>query len=1251
MKKTTITLLLLILSGVQSLFAYTGKFLVSGANISQGYIIEKIWLNNYAMPKITISEIGYTANVSLPADAKVSDPAKFIARLGIDRKRPFVALQIPAFVAGKDASHANMVASFTISFEEDAPVSSNLAAKPTADVSTSALATGTWHKIGITKTGFYKIDKSVISAMGLDPANINPGNVRVFGNGGAMLSEDNDINRPADLNENPVQVKSNGDNSFDNDEYVIFYGSGPTGWNKDSVNKRFTHLKNLYSDTAYYFITTDKGASKAITTHAPVTGANTTVSSYNAYDVHDEDLVNPAGLGKNWYGETFSGNATRSFSFDMGAPLSDVSCAVSLASTSNVGGCSYTVSLNGALIATGLFPSPTTPDYVMNLTNVNGVSSSSPQVANVSVTFVPRDGSGIGYLNFIEINGRRSLSMTGDQMTFRDWQSVGAGNIANYQLSGAGGSTSVWDITNPLQPVIMSGTLSGSTYSFAQEASRLHEFAAMNSANLLTPKYIGTVANQNLHGLPQPNLIIVTHPDFLQHANQLADFHRNHEGMSVVVATTQQVFNEFSSGAQDICAIRDFARMFYKRAGTDSTKMPDHLLLFGGGSYDYKNRLANNCNFVPVFESAESLNDLNAFSSDDFYGFLDDSEYIENNFRLNVLDIGVGRLPARNTEDAANLVAKIIAYASPASLGPWRIATTIVADRGCVGNNQYDAAGNHMDDGEAAAGSILKAGKNLYNTEKVFTDAMPIISTPAGGRCPTSNAALNEQVFKGTFLINYNGHGNPQVWSGARILTQDDYNNWNNSPKLPIMVTATCDFGQFDHPQFVSAAEQLVNRKTGGVIATLTTTEAVYAFYNREINTQYLTDQFTRRADFSWKKFGDAYRQGKNLTFITSTNGSQLINFRKFALLGDPALTPAFPQYDITLDSATDAYNMKRADSIKALGAYIISGSVRDNYGSVLTNFNGMLSVAFYDKMRIITTISGCDDIYQVQNNVIYKGRVSVTNGKFSFTFITPRDINYYFGKGKISTYAENGTTDAAGADTTVVVGGFSDHPVISNEPPVVKPYINDSFFLNGGITGANTSLFVSLYSKTGINVSGNDIGHDLTAVLDGNTEAPYILNDYYETAPNTYQEGYVSFPISGLADGRHSITVKAWDVNNNSGEGTVDFMVVNGKVVDIEQLMNYPNPFSNTTHFVFEHNHPDEELDIAINIYNTSGGIVKCIRQTFTPSGSRTNEITWDGTDNNGVRLPSGMYVYRLNLSTDKGYKTTAYQKLVIVR
>jgi hypothetical protein len=304
-----------------------------------------------------------------------------------------------------------------------------------------------------------------------------------------------------------------------------------------------------------------------------------------------------------------------------------------------------------------------------------------------------------------------------------------------------------------------------------------------------------------------------------------------------------------------------------------------------------------------------------------------------------------------------------------------------------------------------------------------------------------------------------------------------------------------------------------------------------------------------------------------------------------------------------------------------------------------------------YDKPSVVSTIVGTPRTFQLQNVIIYKGIVSVTNGIFQVEFITPKDINYFYGSGKISTYADNGTTDAAGVDTFISIGGYSSNPIISNNPPVVRPYINDSLFQNGGITGTNTSLYVLLYDETGINVSGNELGHNLTAVLDGNVESPYNLNDYYQTFANTYQYGYVSFPIYGIPDGKHTLTVKAWDVNDNSAEGKVDFLVIDSTVMVIQNLQNYPNPFSNTTNFVFEHNHPYEQLGVQLLIYNVTGQLVKEIDDTFVPTDSRTSEISWDGTDKNGARLPSGMYVYRLNINTAEGFKSSAYQKLVIVR
>ena len=342
-------------------------------------------------------------------------------------------------------------------------------------------------------------------------------------------------------------------------------------------------------------------------------------------------------------------------------------------------------------------------------------------------------------------------------------------------------------------------------------------------------------------------------------------------------------------------------------------------------------------------------------------------------------------------------------------------------------------------------------------------------------------------------------------------------------------------------------------------------------------------------------------------------------------------------------------------DSLRALGAYTISGHVNDvSTGNLLSTFNGRAYVTIYDKPRTISLLTKetkVQRVYKMQDNIIFKGLTTVTNGRFSCSFIAPKDMSYEFGQGKISYYAENGETDGAGMDDRIVIGGVSDRVIVDNDAPVVKPYISDTLFRDGGLTGANTVLYTTLSDNSGINVSGYGVGHDLTAVLDGDDQHPYILNDYYETEPNTYQRGHVSFPVSGLAEGDHTFKVKAWDVLNNSGEGIIHFRVGNSSGFQVQNLMNYPNPFTETTHFIFQHNHTGETIKVQIAIYSISGAPVHFIEQSFTPNGSHSNEITWDGTATNGGRLPSGVYPYRVVLSTENGIQATAYQKLVIIR
>lgn len=1248
MNKYIYTLVLGLLPCINAIADHKESYRVSEADVQNGYILKKVWLDHYRVPDVHISDISYTHDVVLPEDALPSSPDKFDILLGQDRKNSFAVVRIPAYATDEGYQKVKLLSNFTLTVtEKQLPHANNTSASKTT-AQASPLASGTWYKISVPNTGLFKIDFNFLSSkLGVDPSKINPSNIRVFGNGGNMLPEDNGIPVRELLEENAIWMNDGGDGSFNQGDYFVFYAVGPTGWTADNGKKRFIHTKNLYEDKSYYFINFD-GQGKRISGQQGNLTANTTVKDFNFYTVHHEDLFSFWKSGKTWQGEDFGidlGRVNeRSFPIHVGNVIDSAKFRVSIASRAPAPGNTFNISLNGQSIGDyTLGPAAqNTDDAPFTATTVDWAMPYSGSTANFNLKYKPGINSGIGFLDFIEINTRQPLQFTDPYLLFRDLNSIGAGNVVSYQVGNANGGTQVWDVTDPQNPVRMNGNLNGSVFTFTQDASSLHEFAALNSDQLQVPEFTSTVANQNLQGHEQVDYIIVSYPDFLPAANELANFHRNRSGLRVLVVTPQQIYNEFSSGSQDISAIRNLMKMFYKRAGMSVADMPKYLLLFGDASYDYKDRIPNNTNFVPTFESLETTNLIFSYCNDDFFGFLDDSEYIENDGIINAMDIGVGRLPVKNLTEANAFVNKILQYKSPQSLGPWRLSTTFVSDN-------EDRAGPHMADGEIMEG-VVQGKSNIYNSTKVYLDAIPLISTPGGQRAPDANKMINDQVFKGTFLINYSGHGNIDVLAHERIISQDDYTKWKNIHKLPIMITATCDFGRFDHPEYVSAGERIVLKADGGAIASLTTTQLVYQSPNRLINADFLSAQFEHNGA-NWNTFGDAFRIGKNATYSQSTNRSVIANFRKFALLGDPALEPNFPEYFIRTDEVLSGATMLPVDTVGALGEYIFKGSVTDVNGNVLDNFNGKLSVTFYDKPKKVKTITTPEQTFNVRNNIIYKGNATVSNGQFSISFIAPKDLNYEFGKGKISYYAQNGITDGAGADTGKIVGGYSDYPVIEYNPPVVRPFIEDSLFKNGGLTGPNTLLFVILEDETGINVSGNSIGHDLTAVLDGDIEHPYVLNDYYETAENTYKLGYVNFPLSNLAEGRHRLTVKAWDVNNNSGEGSVDFEVADGNIVKVRNLMNYPNPFRDLTHFVFEHNHPDEILNVEINIYNTQGTRVKELRQQFLPTGSRSNEITWDGADDNGVKLPSGVYVYRTKISTDKGIHDMAYQKLVIVR
>ena len=1111
-------------------------------------------------------------------------------------------------------------------------------------VSNSILSSGSFYKISVKAPGIYKVDVALLNSLGINTAGLTSASIRLYGNGGAMLPENNAIARIDDLMENSIMVNDGGDGLFNNNDFFLFYAPGPDAWIKDSVAASFHHQKNLFSDKSFYYITIG-GTGKRITTVNNSGTSNVLINTFQFRYFHELDTVNFLSSGKEWYGEEFM-NApgkllSRSFSVSIpNITQTPVSFLSNVVSRSAGAFSNFNVKVNNTLVVqhnvaftgTGIFD-----PFAVQDQQVNTFITAQPQFS-VGYSYTPGSLNAQGWLNWFELAGRATLSMNGlDQLTFRDWTSVGAGNSGKFSIQNATASLSVWDITDPLNPLQLTGTVNGNNYEFINDCSRLHEYVSFTGNNPLVPVKEGNVPNQNLHNALPKDMLIITYPSFLQQAQRLALYHVQHDNLQVQVVTTDQVFNEFSSGSPDPTAIRDFTKMYFDR-GINSNNAPKYLLLFGTASFDYKSRINNNTNLVPCYESINSLDPLATYVSDDFFGFLKDNADI-NSGNLNLLDIGIGRIPARNIEEATSVVDKIIGYTQKESLGSWRNDLTFVADD--EDNN------THLQDAEFITNTVGTQSP-VFNEQKIYLDAYQQESGSGGSRYPAVNTAINNGIYSGTLIWNYNGHGGYNILAAEDILDQSTVNSWNNPNRLPLFITSTCDFAPYDNPTLSSVgANLLVRPKTGG-IALLTTTRVVFSYSNRIMNNNYLL--FATKPDVTGKylSLGESLKQAKNFTY---QNYPDVLNYRKFTLLGDPALTIAYPVNKINTTSINGRVISAVPDTIKALGRYTITSEITDPLGNLLTNFNGTAYPTVFDKVQTVTTLANDPQsqvtTFQVQRNIIYKGKTQVINGKFSYTFIAPKDLNYQYGSGKLSNYAENGSLDGNGFFKNFIVGGISSTIPNDNTGPLIRAYLNDEKFANGGTSNQSPILILNLFDSSGINTSGAGIGHDITAILDNDHQQVFDLNDFYSADLNSYQSGTVRFQMPNLTAGYHSLLIKAWDVYNNSSEYILEFYVAKDEQLVLTHVLNYPNPFTTKTTFWFEHNHPGEEMQVQIRIFTITGKLIKSFKKTIFTEGNRFSDIEWNGKDDFGDSVARGVYLYSLSVLC-QGKRATIQEKLL---
>lgn len=1126
--------------------------------------------------------------------------------------------------------------------------------------SNSVLSEGTWYKIAIAQDGVYRIDRSFLEQLGVDVASVNPQNINIYGNGGELLPFSNSEPREDDLVKNAVFVQGEGDGSFDANDFILFYGKGPDSWRYDESTERFEHQKHFYSDSAYYFIRIDDPQPLRITT-APLPGAaNVFTNSFADHQFIENESVNLAKSGREFFGERFSGPQSVPYVFTTPGLLPESVTLDARVAVRSIGAQStFTLSLAGNQLT--LAPAPTTGGVTANIANLQGgVLTANPSAGNavqVNLQFNPAVADAEGWLDYLRINCRRQLQFTGSQLHFRDPQVVGSGNVAQYTLSNAGSVFAIWDITDFTSPQAVQYT-PGANIEFESNSDELREFIAFGNFNYLQPNPRGRVDNQNLHGIGSVDMIVLTNPRFLGLAEQLKEIHEA-DGLSIEIVTTEQVYNEFSSGSADVTAIKSLMKMLYDRAGENENQRPKYLQIIGDGTFANRH-LAPDSRYIITYQSLNSVSPTNSYVSDDYFGFLED-QYGEG--LGDKMSIGIGRIPCETVAEGQGYINKLRNYTSENTsangdafclgdaeqtpFGAWRNIIAFVSD-------DMDGSGGpteviHMINSDEHADRIFDDYNN-YDVVKIYMDAYQQVSTPGGERYPEVEEAIQRRVQNGALIVNYIGHGGERGWAHERVLNISTITGWTNFNRLPVFVTATCELARFDNPEFKSAGELLVMNPNGGAIAMLTTTRIVFSGSNQQLNRAFYRVALENR-NIENLSLGFITMETKNDNQVNDSS-----NKRNFSLLGSAALRMAYPKMQVYTTELNDvAVDPVVPDTVRSLQLVTFKGFVGDDEGNKLTDFNGFVYPTVYDKQSEVTTLNNDNAsapyVFDMWRNTIYRGKASVTNGDFSFTFIVPRDIAFDFGRGRVSYYAVAGNLDAHGHFEDFVIGGALDGAELNNIAPEVSVFMNDTSFVFGGVTNENPLLLTRIMAENGVNTTGAGIGHDLRAVLDGNTNDPIILNDFYEADLDTYQSGSIRYQLNQISEGLHNISVRVWDVHNNSSESFTEFVVAGSAEMALEHVLNYPNPFTTRTQFMFEHNQACEFLNVQVQVFTVSGKIVKTINRTIRSEGFRGEPIEWDGLDDFGDVIAKGVYVYRLKVSTPEGLTAERFEKLVILR
>ena len=1106
----------------------------------------------------------------------------------------------------------------------------------------SVLSKGNWVKIQIEQDGIYKLTYSELKKMGFD----DPSKVSVYGYGGWPLEEDFTKPYVDDLPAVPVLRK---------DDYILFYGRGTTKWEAQIRNENFTHTNNPYSVYGYYFLT--DGAEVKVPEQIKYDKTTSErIETFDDYLLHEKELVSINLSGRRLF-EKLS-QSTQTFN-DFGNPETlgivegeiYVDCKfVPLTTTSEAQG-EITLSFAGNKLYNGntsLQSGTYTKGKDMELAQKYEYKAGDHLSVKLEYK-KSQQPSTDGYVDYIRLNVKRQLKTYNEPYTFfRSFKS--RNHISRFVIEGANSACMVMDITDPANCKIIETELTGSTMSFTiPESNSLREFVLIRTdrTDFPVPVSKGAVECRNLHGWSNKDMIIISPSTLRKEAERLKEAHETQDGLRVEVVTPEEIYNEFSSGTPDATAYRRFMKMLYDKAASKEDR-PKYLLLFGDGAYD--NRFVTESwskmsdkereNFLLTFQSENSL-DEKSYVTDDYFGFLDDASN-EKSVESCPVDIGIGRFPIRSVSDARKMVNKVIRYMNNEELGIWKSETCFVADDG--GNADKDK-NMHMEQADAAAKTVERQASDILAGRLFFDNYVKDFSSSNPYEAVTSQ--MNKKLREGLSLINYTGHGNTTSWSDEKVLTQQIIDKFSYS-KLPLWITATCDFCRFDALATSAGESIFLNEKSGG-IALYTTVRVAYADTNEIINRHFLESLFTQDANGQYPVLGDVVKETKR-----KHTGPRNLNF---TFIGDPAIKLNLPTYKIRIstingkDVALDTPNFRAYDEV------VVEGEILSQDNLSVDNFNGKLDVKVMDSKISITTRNNFRNEsafkYEDYKNLVYKGSTQVQNGKFSFSFYVPGNISYSGKTGKMILYASDSEQkiEAKGNFTNYKVQGTSDDPLDDHEgPEIVKLYLNDSTFVSGDKVNTTPFFYARLWDQTGVDITEGGVGHDVMLMIDNKPFTSYNLNSYYDNIFGRKGEGEVRFGIPQLSAGMHEAVFKVWDVMGNPTTYTFRFEVDESLKPFIINIVATPTPAKGNVEFHLTHNRPESQMKVGIMVYDIAGRLHWKHEETGSSELFKDYVIDWDLRNNSGSHVRPGVYIYRAAISTNNSKEATEAKKMIIL-